>query len=705
MQRTTHSHKPATLTFIQTLMLGVLFCLLSISKLAAEENVYGLSITNLNETSIKVLEVHAQFPTAAIGAEWWHSAAWGVSTAGPLEDETTEGTQYILPFPDRTQPRYCLVGEDLLLQDAGGDECAYFEGRSFRTRRSESRFTDANVPAYKQKDDIGDNYWIYMATMYNEPIKWRVKYQCLNQDEKTLTTGQLSAGAYEADDFGNKWQIAITGCSGSFVVTDEDDLALWTAALEQKGLKGEWTPWLNQDHNESKLSEDETIETHQALGNIPCEAPKGIVCYNVDKDMYLYEADEERDEAQDYADIECNLTRGMQCRSGWLDKDEENCDWDWKVKYFCEYSDMPNQTGWLDQDNPGSAGNGDHDWEKLNQHIGAGNVQNEFIDVEPAYVAMRRISDEKDVVSTGDDVTLSTIYGGKVKNDSSNPASGDYEIQFYYGWTPWLDRDNPSGTGDYEHHSEYTSWSSAPYGGRMPQRDPTAVECRAKNYQGVVFSDQSPTDSNGYVLGDLGDGHDRYFTCNTETGFICHNDYNTDRGKEDCMDVDAEARYYFGNEKICDGNVLDGVDNGYCDGTDGEAQIVAAWNTNLCLNIIGNQTSTWGESANVYDCNQVTERWRFNLTTGKIHAVWNSDLCLNVVGNNTASAGTDVNIWYCPDVTETWQYDESTGKIHAGWNSNLCLNAVGNNSATNGSNVNVYTCSAVTETWTIQYDY
>ena len=355
-------------------------------------------------------------------------------------------------------------------------------------------------------------------------------------------------------------------------------------------------------------------------------------------------------------------------------------------------------TGWLDRDDPGSTG----DWETLAEHsLNPQAIPDYLVGVEPAYVEMRRVSDQVDVADTG--VALSTFdlytnLGGVVAQ-----GSDDYEVRFHYGWTPWIDRGDPDDGVDLESHSNYNEWSSpGSTQGRMPQRDPTMVQCRALDYPDAVVTRDTAAGTD-VIEADLGDGQDRLFWCDTEVGFICLNAYNTDQGYASCEEVDVEARFFFGFEEICDGNLLDGLDDGWCNASSGEAKIVAQWNSYLCLNAVGNSTGSNGSNVNSYYCDYVTERWRFNLETGKIHAAWDDSQCLNAIGNNTATAGTQVNVYDCNSVTETWIYDESTGKIQAGWNSSLCLNAQGN-LPTDWSNVNVWSCDSVLETWDIVYE-
>lgn len=133
---------------------------------------------------------------------------------------------------------------------------------------------------------------------------------------------------------------------------------------------------------------------------------------------------------------------------------------------------------------------------------------------------------------------------------------------------------------------------------------------------------------------------------------------------------------------------------------DVDEQIVAKWNSGVCLNVIGNNSTSNGASVNSYDCDSVSETWEYDVVDHKIHAAWAPHMCLNVIGNKSTANGQNVNLYKCSSVTETWEYSASDHKIHARWAPHMCLNIVGNQSTTNGQNVNLYQCSSVTETWT-----
>ncbi|KIG19274.1 hypothetical protein DB30_03830 [Enhygromyxa salina] len=235
-------------------------------------------------------------------------------------------------------------------------------------------------------------------------------------------------------------------------------------------------------------------------------------------------------------------------------------------------------------------------------------------------------------------------------------------------------------------------------------------------------------DSSGELLvGDFnGDGRDDMLCHGSSTKWIDYADANGEFWGTDwsaastwCTgsnavlytdDYDGDGRddLYCYN-KVSDTKYLDYADaNGQFGGTDWtgptttNAKIKAAWNNNLCLNVIGNNSSSNGQSVNLYNCNSVAESFDIYFPRdGQIRATWNDGMCLNAVGNNSSTNGVDVNMYDCDSVSESWVFDPNDNKIHAEWNPNMCLNIVGNNTMNNGANANLYNCADVTETWII----
>ena len=191
----------------------------------------------------------------------------------------------------------------------------------------------------------------------------------------------------------------------------------------------------------------------------------------------------------------------------------------------------------------------------------------------------------------------------------------------------------------------------------------------------------------------------------------------------DCMGGDAFDCYYSDLDKKITargGSIEVGVSNVFsedfkmkvkyscgsndsCDATSGSAKIVAGWNSSYCLDVAGVDSTANRTTVQLWQCSGVSERWRFNLITGKIHAAWDPSMCLDIAGRNSTANRTDAMIYKCDDVSETWALDDD-GKLVAQWDTSMCLDIHGTNSTTNGTNAQIYQCSGVTETWRFVYE-
>ncbi|MCX4240834.1 RICIN domain-containing protein [Paraliomyxa miuraensis] len=229
---------------------------------------------------------------------------------------------------------------------------------------------------------------------------------------------------------------------------------------------------------------------------------------------------------------------------------------------------MRTSTGWLDQGNPGAVGA--HDWEKLAQHMSLANIPSEMIGIEPAYVEMRLVATGEDIAQTGDLKNLSTQYGGKARNEAGNPIEGDYEIQFHYGWTPWVNRDTDPSDGDDETHAHYTNWTKTTgpttsvgsvLTGRMPPRNPTRTECRLVDEPTTIYSSDDTPNAQG-LLTATWSGSQVAFRCDNEVGYECD---EADQDPGVTCSEDVEVRHFFGYEELCWGDTADATDNGACE--------------------------------------------------------------------------------------------------------------------------------------------
>jgi hypothetical protein len=132
-----------------------------------------------------------------------------------------------------------------------------------------------------------------------------------------------------------------------------------------------------------------------------------------------------------------------------------------------------------------------------------------------------------------------------------------------------------------------------------------------------------------------------------------------------------------------------------------QARIRANWNTNVCLNVLGNRSTQNNTDVAIYNgCSAVNEWWNYDPLNGKIRAAWDGDVCLDVAGTNATANGTNVAIYDCSHVTETWYLDPNDSKLHARWDNDVCLDVAGANSTSSNTNIQIWHCDQVTETWT-----
>ena len=332
---------------------------------------------------------------------------------------------------------------------------------------------------------------------------------------------------------------------------------------------------------------------------------------------------------------------------------------------YVEMVDNDLSTGWLNRDTPGGAGN--HDWEKLAQH--AGNIDSSYYGIEPAYVEMRRVSDGVDIAEVSPSPTraLSTRYGGKVLN--YNGTESDYEIQFHYGWTPWLDA---SSTGDLSNeHERWTDWAdeevASSVRGRMPNRPPAISLCRDK------------------------------FDPDSETREI-----------ESCPGSQTQVRYYFGYEPLCAGNTKDATDNGKCDWSYvsfDNKRIYNGYSGNMSYGVdaVGVNPTNKGTNIEIYNASHSggIEKWSYDQADGKIYAGWDSDRCFDVPGGSSDfHNGSSVQLWDCDRTDEKWDFNPFDGKFRLRGTS-YCLDVAGTNRTENKVNLLIWNCNGVTETWRI----
>ncbi|XP_049581757.1 mucin-5AC-like isoform X1 [Syngnathus scovelli] len=205
-----------------------------------------------------------------------------------------------------------------------------------------------------------------------------------------------------------------------------------------------WTPWFDRD-NPLGHGDFETLpDLHKEYPWDICEHPIKIEITTTSGDDVSSTGD---------VILAADTDVGFVCRN--CDQPYGNCT-DYQVRFLCPLEFCKPKvcmTSWYDQDDPTDAG----DFELL-QKLQFGNP-NEIcpfpLDIEVNTVAGNSLSSTGDVIAVVDATT-----GFICKNDDQKSGQcSDYKVRFICPndfckeqecWTPWLDRDDPSGAGDYE---------------------------------------------------------------------------------------------------------------------------------------------------------------------------------------------------------------------------------------------------------------
>ncbi|XP_035690117.1 mucin-5AC-like [Branchiostoma floridae] len=202
-----------------------------------------------------------------------------------------------------------------------------------------------------------------------------------------------------------------------------------------------WTRWFNRDH--PGTTGDWEVLSHlrpENPGQI-CRSPTDIQArvISTGQDAFLT--------GEVFASFD--VTTGFVCRM--RDQPDGTC-LDYEVRFCCPIPDCPggSWTTWFDRDNPGGVG----DWEAL-VHLRPENPGQ--ICSNPTAVHARVISTQVEASLTGQvihwyDTTNGFACVNRQQNDGDRCL--EYEVRFCCppctNWTPWFDRDNPGGGGDWE---------------------------------------------------------------------------------------------------------------------------------------------------------------------------------------------------------------------------------------------------------------
>lgn len=133
----------------------------------------------------------------------------------------------------------------------------------------------------------------------------------------------------------------------------------------------------------------------------------------------------------------------------------------------------------------------------------------------------------------------------------------------------------------------------------------------------------------------------------------------------------------------------------------GEIELHTGWDDDVCLNAVGNQSTSNGANVNTYHCDHVTETWRYG-SDMKIHAAWDPEMCVNMSGSNLW--GGNVNLYEC-DYAETFYFGDDD-LLHLADEPDYCVNVIQSGVAWDedptsqwGADVNIYHCDWVIDAW------
>ncbi|XP_078681744.1 uncharacterized protein LOC144916492 [Branchiostoma floridae x Branchiostoma belcheri] len=201
--------------------------------------------------------------------------------------------------------------------------------------------------------------------------------------------------------------------------------------------EGSWTGWFDRD-NPSGTGDWETLTSlrRENMGQI-CFVPTAVHARVISTQVEASLAGEDW--------FAYDTTTGFVCRIEDQEDDDECLDYE--VRFCCQ--PCMHWTAWYDRDNPSGTG----DWETLTDLRKENPGE---ICLTPTDIQVRVISTGQDAFLTGETFAFYDVTTGFVciKDEQDDDTCLDYEVRFCCPpctvWTAWFDRDNPSGTGDWE---------------------------------------------------------------------------------------------------------------------------------------------------------------------------------------------------------------------------------------------------------------
>jgi hypothetical protein len=254
-----------------------------------------------------------------------------------------------------------------------------------------------------------------------------------------------------------------------------------------------WTPWLDRD-DPSGNGENEEVAAFLPTGQV-CPSPLAIQCRRVSDKL---------DWSQTGEKVICQPALGLTCLNA--EQSDGICD-DYEVRFACP--DPAAQSAWFNQDIPDDG----VDIEPLSTLVSVGLVCAEPIGIEC------QSAGGINWTKTGDQMNCSPNRGALcLARNQPDGRCEDYSVRYTClgngSWTPWLNRDSPSGNGDGEHLSIFVQEGKV-------CANPVGIQCRRA-------SDMMDWTETGERV-----------VCNTRQGATCLNSEQSD-GQCD----DYEVRFF-----------------------------------------------------------------------------------------------------------------------------------------------------------------
>ncbi|XP_056284407.1 mucin-5B-like isoform X3 [Pseudoliparis swirei] len=220
---------------------------------------------------------------------------------------------------------------------------------------------------------------------------------------------------------------------------------LFFASQQQDGVafKMCWTEWFDRDDPSGSGDWETLVDLHKVHPGKICPKPAAIEAQTL-TGLSVAAAGEV---------IQIDTTSGFVCRN--KDQPDKRCN-DYRVRFSCPASFCDTDvcwTKWFDRDNPSGSG----DWETL---VSLHKENPGKICPKPTAIEAQTLTGLS-VAAAGEVIQISDTTTGFVCRNEDQPDKrcNDYRVRFSCPasfcdrdvcWTKWFDRDDPSGSGDWE---------------------------------------------------------------------------------------------------------------------------------------------------------------------------------------------------------------------------------------------------------------